>query len=389
MKFRQNIYMQLALFGLLLPFSVSISTLGEKNRNGRFKILESLGRVGVFEVSRPIGKYHTNLHILRPGIYQLIGGGLKIRTHTSGLISEIQLQDSRFSTQKKLRPRKSTAKDVLDNYGSPQKSSFRDEYLVFDYDGFSFLFECEKDDQKNMEEEQLLKKIRISTITLKWTTRSATALPTEIKPQKAVARFPIYEHLPAQLKLLLDRSQLANIGGLQGSALYYRLIKESPPLRAASLLNVYTKMAKTILPSGNTVLSFLETLVDLQQDRLFAFVRKTLLDEVKQETGDNKMFHGAIAFVHPIPRGFKGYVRKGSFKTRLKKGGLQLTFFLGKGGKVLMDSDVDEKGPSFSHFLHVITLRKAHPYRIHQILVEQGLNPAYALLAQPMSWSPE
>ena len=368
---------------------MSISTLGEKNRNNEFKILESLGRVGIFEVSRPIGKHHPNLQMLQPGIYQSIGKGLKILTHTSGLISEIQLRDSRFSTQKKLRPQKSTAKDVLDHYGSPQKSSFRAEYLVFDYDGFSFLFECEKDYQKNMKEAQLLKKIRISTIALKWTTRPATTLPTGIKPQQAVARFPTYEHLPAQLKLLLDRSQLASVGGLQGSALYYRLIKESPPLRAASLLNIYTKMAETVLPSGNTVLNFLETLVDLRQDKLFAFVRKALLDEVKQETGDNKMFHGAIAFVHPIPRGFKGYVRKGSFKTRFKKGGLQLTFFLGKEGQVLVDSDVDEKGPSFSHFLHVITLRKAHPYHIHQILVEQGLNPTYALLARPIFWSPK
>ena len=363
---------------LLLIVVVCPVGAGGDGRQGS-QILENLGRAGIFEISRPIGKYRSHVQNVEPGVYRSRDGALEMKTNSSGLISEIHVTSHRFSTQKLLRPKESTVKDVVEYYGMPKETRFRDEHFVLDYEGFSFSFGYEGLAKPSSQGLQPLQANQLAAVVLRWNKPQIRILPADVEPKNSLPRFPPYEYLPARLRSLLENSRLG-AAKLGGPAVYYRLIKEPNPLRAACLLNVYTKIAETTLPSGSTVLSFFETLVGLRQDRLFGFVRRDLLDEVKEATGDNKMFHGAIAFIHGVPPGFNGYVREGSFKTRKKKGGLQLTFFVGEGGQVLVDADIDEKGPSFTHFLHVITRRKAHPYDIHQILVDQGLYPIYALV---------
>ena len=364
---------------ILFPIIVVCPVPAEGDGREGSWILEDLGRAGVFEISRPIGKYRSYVQNVEPGIYRSRDGALEIKTNSYGLISEIHITSHQFSTKKLLRPEESTVKDVVEHYGMPKGTRFRDEHFVLDYEGFSFSFGYEDLAKPNSEELQQLQANQLVAVVLRWNKPQIYILPPDVEPKNSLPRFPPYEDLPARLRSLLNNSRLgaAKLGGL---ALYYRLIKEPIPLRAACLLNVYTRISETTLPSGSTVLSFFETLVGLRQDRLFGFVRRALLDEVKEATGDNRMFHGAIDFIHGVPPGFNGYVREGSFKTRKKKGGLQLTFFVGKGGQVLVDADIDERGPSFTHFLHVIMGRKAHPYDIHQILVEEGLNPIYALV---------
>ena len=187
--------------------------------------------------------------------------------------------------------------------------------------------------------------------------------------------------LDAKVQTLLAQSEIPRFqapggGFLQGNDLYKALDK-APKLKAC-LLNITAKSAATPLRDGTTCLDHYNSLIRMEQDRLFIRINAALMEEVE----NSPLFHSVSPAMHePVP----GYTITESFKTLDRYGNLQLTFQRRgtTGGDYLADVDIDD-AQGIEHIFQVLRNSisgPTNPYDIHDILVtDQQLDPGYSFV---------
>lgn len=202
-----------------------------------------------------------------------------------------------------------------------------------------------------------------------------------VRPDRVIdVQFPDYASLSSDMVRVLEQSNVETLPGLRGQALYDAL----RPLRLppAGLFNIHAKMNATLFQNHQTVFSYMEQLTRIRGDRFFAFVKKTLRDEVKNACLEDK-FHEVSGSLHTPPPNFQ---LLDSFKsTGESYGNLQLTFFANPGTlEFMVDADIDDAA-GISHIFqvveHALSGSETHPYDIHQILTyHQKIDPGYNLI---------
>ena len=202
-----------------------------------------------------------------------------------------------------------------------------------------------------------------------------------IEPRRVIrTEFPEFEKLPAEAQTLLEQSDsVLGLSGKVGKALYDGF----DDLRRAGFLNIVAKSRRTMLSSGQSVLSFfadkVSKLTEVRGDRFFINVPKELREETKNSVAGN-IFEKASGLLHRPPEGFES---AGSFKTPDRAGNLQLTFHA-KGDNFAADVDIDDAN-GFAHVFQLINNLSGptHPFNIQQILVRtQELDPGYRLFVR-------
>jgi hypothetical protein len=208
-----------------------------------------------------------------------------------------------------------------------------------------------------------------------------------VHPQRVrEVRFPTYGQLDPALRAVLEQSTLEDplppsteAAGTPGHVLY-RLLDAIPK---AGLLNLFSKMTRTVLGDDRTTWSFVDDIYRIRGDRFFANVQLAFRDQVKNAVPAG-LFHEVPGTLHRPPDGF---VLVDSFKTREPFGNLQLTFFATADPplRFRVDADIDDAQGlehAFQVLEHWVTRGETHPYDIHQILLfHQRLYPGYELLA--------
>lgn len=190
-------------------------------------------------------------------------------------------------------------------------------------------------------------------------------------------KFPEYDDLGDDLKTALQTSSVEGNETVQGKDLYKAL--DNP--RKAGLLNVYTKMKKTVFENERDAFSYVSSFTRIRAQRFFAKVKKELRDEVKNSIASN-LFHEVSGALHTPPPGFSS---ADSFKTRDKYGNLQLSFFSKPETlEFIIDADIDD-AQGIEHIFQVIrpwlTGKNTNPYDVHEILLAyQKIDPMYKLI---------
>jgi hypothetical protein len=198
-----------------------------------------------------------------------------------------------------------------------------------------------------------------------------------VDPRKVVSvDFPPYAKLPAEMRIILERSdKILSFEGKKGEEVY----DSTDEIRKACLLNIAAKCAATRLSNGKTVLPYIDKIIELRGERFFAVVPKELREETKNSMSD-ELFRPVSEVLHTPPAGFS---HAGSFKTFDKYGNLQLTFF-SKGDDWVADIDIDDAA-GLEHLFqvldHRVTGRHTHPFDIHEILIaRQQIDPGYSFV---------
>jgi hypothetical protein len=206
---------------------------------------------------------------------------------------------------------------------------------------------------------------------------TALDLTFPVDPKKVSAvEFPEFADLPDQLQALLQVSdEVLGYEDRSGSDLYGAL----DAIRKAGMLNIAAKCRHTILPSGRSVLDYLQKLNECRGDRFFVNVPKQLREDTKNSMASG-LFFEVPELLHRPP---DGYSEAGSYKTSDHFGNLQLSFFC-NGADWVADIDIDDAG-GLEHLFQVLRNalenRATHPYDIHEILIfHQKIDPGYRLL---------
>jgi hypothetical protein len=202
-----------------------------------------------------------------------------------------------------------------------------------------------------------------------------------VNPKKILrVDFPAYVDLLSDARALLERSaHVLNFDGLTGASLYSAL----DDLRKAGFLNLVAKANRTRFTTQvgppRSVLSYIQELQELRQDRFFATVPAELRSETINN-GSGALFHEVNEALHTPPAGF---TPDESYKTLDHYGNLQLSFFASNDGRVALDMDIDD-AQGFDHFFQVVGNLfggPTQPYNIHEILIAtQELDPGYELI---------
>ena len=184
---------------------------------------------------------------------------------------------------------------------------------------------------------------------------------------------PSFADLPAGTRRLLENSDgVLSFQGKKGKELYDAL----DDYHKANVLNLTAKCAATPLSNGNTVLPYIEKIIEIRGDRFFVVAPIALRKETKHSEVAG-LFKAAPDKLHTPP---PGYSRAGSVKTLDRYGNLQLTYFL-KGDDCLVDIDIDPAAGLkhlFQVLEHRLTGNQTHPYAVRDILVEQQqIDPQY------------
>ena len=208
------------------------------------------------------------------------------------------------------------------------------------------------------------------------TARTDRAIQSRIHPSKAKrAKFPDYQDLGKEFRRLLERSN--NVAGCEEKT-HQELYKCLDTIRKAGYLNIATKAENTPLSNGRSVFVYVQGLTELRGDRFFADTQKEFLEETEKAVV-GKRFRRASQLLHRPP---PGYRRAGSFKTRDRRGNLELSFFR-MGDDWIVELDIDEAA-GLGHVVQVlrnfVTGQPTHPFVIREILINwQGLNPGYSV----------
>jgi hypothetical protein len=195
--------------------------------------------------------------------------------------------------------------------------------------------------------------------------------PVEASRVASIAA-PPFGNLDQGLQTLLGASPLALNGqNLASDDLYDAL----PAVLKAALLNLFLKSSNIQLGDGSVCFNHLKTLVELDQDRLFATIDAALVEETKA----SKLFHRVPFYLH---KDRPPYFLFDSYKTLDPAGNLQLTFLRKgqTGNEYMVDMDIDEK-QGFGHIFEVlnnVVVGLTNPYNVRDILMKaQGLRPLY------------
>lgn len=191
-----------------------------------------------------------------------------------------------------------------------------------------------------------------------------------IQPEEARHRFHSFDTLKAdsQWRELFDALDAGNVDEDAYDAY--------TPLLKGCLFNLHSKMQDQKVSNGKTVFSFVQSIIDVKQDRIFCTVKPELLDRTREH---EEGFGAASGALHK----FQGHDAVASFKTHEKVGNLQLTFFKLKEGQFVIDADLDDNQGirhAFDVIQHKLTGDKTHPFDIHQILKHfHHIDPGYHL----------
>jgi len=145
-------------------------------------------------------------------------------------------------------------------------------------------------------------------------------------------------------------------------------------LRKACLLNIF---AKARHPSTANSFRFVQTLLRLEQDRVFC----TVTPEIEPFLIASDRFKSAPKALHtPLP----GYQLRSSFKSRDPHANIQFTLMRdAASGALAADIDIDESS-GIEHGLEVLRNQlsggKTNPFQVHQLLLLSELDPGYQLL---------
>ena len=185
---------------------------------------------------------------------------------------------------------------------------------------------------------------------------------------------PDFSALDPRLQKLLSQAkvQLNGKDAPDGAGLYGAL----PPKLKAALLNLFTKSSNTALGDGSSCFDHLQTLHEIDQDRMFAKADAALVEE----SSASELFHSVDFSLHKEVPPFQLFA---SFKTLDSRGNLQLTF--SRNGQVgndyLVDMDIDEAqgiGHVFEVAHNFLNQSLTSPYNVREILaVAQNLKPLY------------
>jgi hypothetical protein len=140
-------------------------------------------------------------------------------------------------------------------------------------------------------------------------------------------------------------------------------------------------MKATRLTDGRDTFSFIQSFMEIRQDRFFAKADGELLTVVKRDAKKG-LFRKAPKASHHELDGFK---LAESYKTDDRYGNLQLTFSINRETEeVVVDADIDDAngiGHIFQVLSHFLTGKETHPYDIREILLQhQKINPGYNLI---------
>lgn len=180
---------------------------------------------------------------------------------------------------------------------------------------------------------------------------------------------------PDTLRLLNASAKVLGFVGRTGAELLAAL----DPLRQAGFLNILAKSAVTMFPSGVSVASYFQELLEIRGARVFAVVPPALRDDAMNSVPVG-LLREVSDTLHRPPDGF---AHAGSFKTADRYGNLQLTFFT-RGDQWVCDLDIDEAA-GIEHVFQAAWQESMHadsqPYDIQQILLQhQKLDPLYDLV---------
>jgi len=200
------------------------------------------------------------------------------------------------------------------------------------------------------------------------------AVPVPVNPDRVTSMLrPKAGELQPDLRQFLQNSSLT-IDGKKGLDLYPVL----PDILCAGLLNLVAKARHTLLSSGKPALAYLQDMVELHGDRLFAKVGPELDAECRRSKAAGILHPAPDALHHPDPN----FVKAGSYKTFDHYGNLQLTLSTNpKTGEWMVDMDIDD-AQGLEHIFQVVhnfVAGPTHPYNIHEILImKQKLDPKYS-----------
>ena len=189
------------------------------------------------------------------------------------------------------------------------------------------------------------------------------------------ADFPAYQALPLAFQKVLEGSA-TTAGVVNGEQFYDRL----PARYKADVLNLFAKSDMTWLPDGSSVLDHLQSLREIDQDRIFANVDATLAPAMDASVTDGTFSHrGKIdASLHHASGTFTKYA---SYKTYDPTGNLDITLSQ-DGANWVAEIDIDYyKG--LRHFVQEVMYnhsfdQRTDPYHVGRILRnDQGIDPGY------------
>ena len=196
-----------------------------------------------------------------------------------------------------------------------------------------------------------------------------------IDPDKAAPKFPSFTDIQnhprwSALATLLENSKVT-------SAKAWNAMEDLPK---AGLLNLYSKMAATILDAGRSVAELVQRVQQFLPARMFARVDPNLINLV---SAASQIFHTVPGALHPFDPPWTAVQPENSWKTFDSAGNLQLTFATDGKGNFLADIDIDDHQGiehAFDVLKHTVTGKDTHPYDIHEILIFfQHLDAGYEL----------
>ena len=189
------------------------------------------------------------------------------------------------------------------------------------------------------------------------------------------AEFPAYQTLPASYQKVLGASA-RTAHSLNGQQFYNDL----PARYKADVLNLFAKSDMTWLPDGTSVMDHLQSLREIDQDRIFASVDAKLAPAMDASVRLGTFNHrGKMdGSLHHADGKFQKYA---SYKSYDQTGNLDIT--LSHDGKAwVAEIDIDYyKG--FRHFFlevmyHHTFEQRTDPYHVGRILRDdQGIDPGY------------
>ena len=191
-----------------------------------------------------------------------------------------------------------------------------------------------------------------------------------VEPDKAHHRFPSFDTLRT------SPEWAALLRALEAGGVDRQRYDAYAKLEKGCLFNLHAKMQAQKVAGGESVFSFVESVIDVKEDRIFCRVKPELVQRTRDhETG----FGAASGTLHE----FDGHAATASFKTHEKVGNLQLTFFEIDDSRVVLDADLDDHQGiqhAFDVIRHKLTGGKTNPFDIHQILIHfHHIHPGYHL----------
>jgi hypothetical protein len=172
---------------------------------------------------------------------------------------------------------------------------------------------------------------------------------------------------------------------------YDSLADAAAVLAKTSLLNLYCRLRTMEEPTSKKPwFSFVKRIHSIGRERFLALVDPAMEDMVRQiseHIGEFPDYKRTEAANHRgnVPQDMQGrIVRMVSIKSSEDKGNIQLTMTrLSQPDEVLLDTDIDENGELFLHFLDLFKHRitgGTHPNDIHELLVAKfGKEPGFDL----------